>query len=198
METVAYVVALVTVMAVPAAGVVWLLVHPLIRRWRRVGPVGTYLVVGAAVVGVMCGIYLARDPLLSVHFGVRAPFVCVGAVLFVTGSWIRVRVRRQLAPSVVLGLPEISPAVSGRLVTKGIYSRMRHPRYVGVGLGVAAMAFFTNYLALYLLAAAYVPMIYLIVLLEERELVGRFGAAYLEYCETVPRFFPRVRAPRGG
>jgi protein-S-isoprenylcysteine O-methyltransferase Ste14 len=195
-ETVAYVVALVTLMAVPAAGAVWFLVHPLIHRWRRLGPVGTYLVVGAAVVGIMYGMYLARDPLLKIRFGVRTPLVCAGAVLFGIGSWIRAGVRRQLSTSAVLGLPEISEEAPRRLVTRGIYSRMRHPRYVAVGLGVAGMALFTNYLTLYVLVAAYVPTIYLIARLEEKELVERFGEAYVEYSREVPRFVPRF-GPRG-
>lgn len=196
METVAYYVALVTIVTVPAAGLVWFLVHPLAPWWRRVGPLGTYLVVGAAVVAAMWGIYLARGPLLKIRFGTRAPLVVVAAVVFGIGSWIRAQVRRQLPASAVLGLPEISAGSTGRLITEGIYSRMRHPRYVGVGLGVAAMALFANYLAPYLLAAAYVPTIYMIVLLEERELEARFGEAYREYRKEVPRFLPRFGARR--
>ena len=193
METIAYYVALITIMAVPAAGLVWFLVHPLVRWWRRVGPVATYLAVGAAVVATMWGIYLARGPLLTIRFGVRTPLVVVAGVVFGIGSYIRAQVRRQLPASVVLGLPEISAQDRGRLVVEGVYSRVRHPRYVGVGLGVAAMALFANYLALYVLVLAYIPMIYVVALLEERELEARFGDAYREYCRKVPRFLPRVR-----
>jgi protein-S-isoprenylcysteine O-methyltransferase Ste14 len=35
------------------------------------------------------------------------------------------------------------------------------------------------------------PTLYLIVLLEERELRDRFGVEYEEYCRRVPRFVPR-------
>jgi protein-S-isoprenylcysteine O-methyltransferase Ste14 len=190
-ETVAYYVALVTIVAVPAAGLVWFLVHPLAPWWRKVGPLRTYLVVGAAAVAAMWGIYLVRGPLLKIRFGVRMPLAGAAVVVFGIGSWIRAQVRRQLPAAVVLGLPEISANSGGRLITEGIYSRIRHPRYVGVGFGVAAMAMFANYLAPYVLAAAYVPAIYLIVLLEERELEERFGEAYRAYCKDVPRFLPR-------
>jgi protein-S-isoprenylcysteine O-methyltransferase Ste14 len=193
METIAYCVALITVMAVPAAGAVWFVIHPLTRLWRRVGPVGTYLVVTVVVVATMWGAYLARGPLLAVRFGVRTPLVVAAAAVFGAGSYVRRQVHRQLRASVVLGLPEISPRDGGRLIVEGIYSRMRHPRYVGVGLGVAAMALFANYLATYVLLLAYVPTIYAIVLLEERELEARFGDAYREYCKKVPRFLPRLR-----
>ena len=197
METAAYCVGLVMIMAIPAAGAIWFVVHPFVAWWRRVGPVVTCAAVGAAVVAVMWGMYLAREPLLRVCFGVRTPLVIVSGVLFGTGMYLRVQVRRVLPASAILGLPEISvDGGAGRLVTDGIYSWVRHPRYVGVGLGVLAAALFSNYLTLYLLAAACVPGIYVIVLLEERELRARFGTAYVEYCESVPRFLPRLRARR--
>lgn len=58
-------------------------------------------------------------------------------------------------------------------------------------LGTVAVAFFTNYLAVYIVAVLIVPALYLVVVLEERELRDRFGEQYVEYCRRVPRFFPR-------
>jgi protein-S-isoprenylcysteine O-methyltransferase Ste14 len=55
-------------------------------------------------------------------------------------------------------------------------------------LGSALIA---NYLALYLVVALWLPGLYFIVLLEEKELRDRFGPAYDEYCRRVPRFIPR-------
>ncbi len=70
---------------------------------------------------------------------------------------------------------------------------MRHPRYLEIGFILAAIALFVNYLAVYILLAAYIPVIYLVVLFEERELRGRFGDAYESYCRKVPRFIPKLR-----
>jgi protein-S-isoprenylcysteine O-methyltransferase Ste14 len=36
-----------------------------------------------------------------------------------------------------------------------------------------------------------VPALFLVVILEERELRQRFGDAHVEYCRRVPRFVPR-------
>ena len=52
-------------------------------------------------------------------------------------------------------------------------------------------ALIANYLALYLIVALWLPGIYVIVLIEEKELRDRFGAAYDDYCRRVPRFIPR-------
>jgi protein-S-isoprenylcysteine O-methyltransferase Ste14 len=195
MEIIAYYLALVSLMAVPAALAAWFVLHPLAPSWRRVGPVATYAAVGAVIVAVMWLVFLARQPLLKLHFGVRAPLVAVAVVLFAASSYLRVQIHRQIPTAVVLGLPEISARNAGRLVTSGIYSRMRHPRYVAMSFAVAAVALFTNYLAVYAVALAYVPLIYLVALLEERELSARFGAAYRAYCARVPRFIPRHSAP---
>ena len=68
------------------------------------------------------------------------------------------------------------------------------PRYLQYLLVLAGFALMANYLALYLTLAVLVPGIWLIVILEEKELCARFGPAYDDYCRRVPRFIPRRRA----
>ncbi len=104
--------------------------------------------------------------------------------------------RKHLTFGILSGLPELSKEqYPGTLLTEGIYAKIRHPRYVEVFLAVLAYAFAANYLAPYVLALVSVPAIYLIVILEERELKKRFGEAYEEYGRRVPRFIPRMRYP---
>ncbi len=102
--------------------------------------------------------------------------------------------KREFGLRVLVGIPQLAPDPgAGKLVTTGIYAHLRHPRYVQVGLGLAAIALFANYLAVYLTLAAYFPLVYLVVLLEERELRERFGEEYERYSREVPRFVPRLR-----
>ena len=197
METVAYYLALISVMAAPAAVAVWLVVHPLAGWWRRVGRACTYVGMAAVIAAVMWGIYSVRGPILSLHFGVRAPLVTASAVLFGLSLYMNVQIYRLIPRGMLLGLHEVSRQDPGRLITGGIYSKMRHPRYVAMSFGITAMALLTNYLALYLIALIYVPLIYMVSVLEERELSLRFGAAYRDYCARVPRFIPRFRESRG-
>jgi protein-S-isoprenylcysteine O-methyltransferase Ste14 len=77
------------------------------------------------------------------------------------------------------------------LLTDGIYARMRHPRYVEVVLGTLVYCLIANYVGAYIVLGASVPVLYVVALLEERELRRRFGAAYEAYARRVPRFVPR-------
>ena len=81
----------------------------------------------------------------------------------------------------------------GRLLTEGIYARVRNPRYLAVLLGMTGFALILNYPALYLTVAACVPAGWLLIVLEERELEERFGDEYLAYKKSVPRLIPRPR-----
>ena len=65
---------------------------------------------------------------------------------------------------------------------------------LGAGFGVIAVALFTNYLATYIVAAAYGPLISLVTVLEERELVDRFGDEYRRYQRRIPGFVPSLRS----
>ncbi len=193
METAAYWTAMLTVVLVPPFLLLWFIIHPFARLWRKVGPVVTYSAVLVVIIPLIAFLFHCRGALLRTHFGVRWPLVALAAPFLLTACYIGLRRHRYLTPAVMLGLPELSgPQHRGRLITDGIYGSIRHPRYLEVGLSLTAIALFSNYLATYLVVAAYVPVIYLIVLLEERELRERFGDDYERYCEAVPRFVPRL------
>jgi protein-S-isoprenylcysteine O-methyltransferase Ste14 len=107
--------------------------------------------------------------------------------------YLNALVYKRVPTSMALGLEEISAGDPGELVTDGVYSRLRHPRFLGMALAVAAMALLTNFATIYALFVLYVAAIFLIARLEDRELLERFGSQYAEYARTVPRFFPRLR-----
>jgi protein-S-isoprenylcysteine O-methyltransferase Ste14 len=199
MQAAAYWIALLTVVMFLPFLSVWFIIHPLIHTWRRLGPAKTYLIVAAVVLAMMTALFAVRGPLLSVQFGLRPAFVIAGGLLLAASLAIGIAMKRRFPLATLVGLPEVSPpAAGGALVTEGIYSHIRHPRYLQVMLGLAAFALFTNYLALYALLAVCLPLIHLVVLFEERELRHRFGEDYDSYCQQVPRFLPRVlgrRAP---
>jgi len=192
-----HVIAVLILAMFPPALFFWFLIHPFARFWRKLGTTLTYLLVALPILGLAVGLFLARDRLLAGDFGFRVELTALALVLACAGGTIAVRRRRQLGVRVLVGLPELSPADrGGKLLTEGIYGRIRHPRYVELTLFVLAYALFVNYLSIYVAFALMLPTLYLLVLLEERELRERFGAAYAEYCKRVPRFVPRRAATR--
>jgi protein-S-isoprenylcysteine O-methyltransferase Ste14 len=105
---------------------------------------------------------------------------------------------------IVLGVKACSLRVlSGRdkstLVTKGIYSYIRHPICLScVLLAFSAATGFRSAVGLMIVILAIV-IIYGRVLFEEKELERRFGRAYCEYKSKVGMFVPkrkRARNPR--
>jgi protein-S-isoprenylcysteine O-methyltransferase Ste14 len=192
MEAAQYWIALATIVTVPPVGLAWFLIHPFARFWRKVGLAITYTVMLALVLVQVGGLLLVRRWLLSVHYGLSWPPVVAAIVLVAASMAIGVPRFRQLSPAVTIGVPEVSPRDPGKLLTEGIYAYIRHPRYVEIWLGLMGLALFANYLAMYVLVALYWPVMYAVVLLEERELRDRFGEAYEEYCRGTPRFIPRL------
>ena len=94
---------------------------------------------------------------------------------------------------ILAGVPELEtePDKQGKLLDEGPYAVIRHPRYVEVVFGTFAYAAIANYVGTWILAVMLLPVIHLVVLLEERELRERFGEEYREYSARVPRYVPR-------
>lgn len=196
MDSFRYYLALFLVVTIPPALLFWFIIHPFARLWRRAGLGWT---LGTACPLVLIALVLLvslRRSLLAVEFGTNYPLMALGLLCLIGGAVMVVKVKKHLTTKIQLGVPEYSPkSHPGRLLTEGIYSKIRHPRYVELGLGLLGYAFVANYLATYILFLLYLPVIYLVVLVEERELRERFGKEYDDYCRRVPRFVPRWRRP---
>lgn len=189
-ESIAYYMALLMVVVLPPLPLLWLIIHGFVDGWRRIGTVATYVVVILLYGLAAGGIYWIREPLLSVKFVLHPVAALAGAASLAYAVYLRYRIEQVFGRARLMGVPEISGGDQSVLITSGIYARVRHPRYVEgvfITLGIALLC---NYLVLYVLLPLYVIEIYLVVLLEERELRRRFGSAYDEYARSVPRFIP--------
>ena len=192
MDTLRYVIALLLVVAGPAALVYWFLIHPLTRFWRRLGPAATYACVLPVVAALMAVMVVLRHRLLAVDWGLKLPLAAVGLGLLFASGLLLHRLRRRLTVATLVGLPELSPTpLPGGLITDGIYTRIRHPRYVQMTLAILGYALVANYPAAYAAFIVWCAGIRVVVFLEERELADRFGKEWHDYCRRVPRFIPR-------
>jgi len=116
-----------------------------------------------------------RFSLVDVCLGL--PFIVLGGVL---GLW---------------GVYELSFSVSShlelcRVVMSGIYSRVRHPQYLGGFLAHAGFSLLLSGLYSLMVSPIVFNCIYMMTLAEEQYLLHRFREQYREYMERVPRFLP--------
>ncbi len=194
MNAVRYWVALLVLVSLPPGILLWYFIHPLASFWRKLGPGWTYTILGVPMLALMAAVFLARDTLLAVDLGTSYPLIALAALTLAAAATIAMKRKRHLTFGILAGVPELSRRRHpGKLLTEGPYARIRHPRYVETFLWILAYALFANYLATYVVAGLTIPALWLVVVLEERELRQRFGAEYEGYCRRVPRFLPPLR-----
>jgi protein-S-isoprenylcysteine O-methyltransferase Ste14 len=111
-----------------------------------------------------------------------------GLVIFIGGSAISIVGRMQLKS---FGSGCIVIEAKHELVQSGIYSKIRHPIYLGGLIGAPAMLLVFRAVLMPLLAL----LVYFVVLRgrmqkEEEMLKGEFGQEYVEYMEQTSRLIP--------
>ena len=195
METFRYIVALLLVTLVPAALLYWLLLHSLLPLWRRLGISASQYLLWAAVLVVAFVLSTWRDGLLRNDYGFQPMLAAVGIVFLAGAIVFRLQIERHIPWRAQLGLPEIDPmGHAQKLVTTGPYAHTRHPRYLQILLALAGWALLANFPAGYIAALLWVPLMLVIVRLEEAELNRRFTGDYADYCDHVARFWPHAPA----
>lgn len=194
MNTTRYVIALILVIALPPMFLYWLLIHPFVNFWRGKGIGPAYTTILSLIAAAMIGLFSLRHFLLAIDYGTSYPLAALGLVLLIAAASLRLQLHKHLDLRTLVGFPEIAPDRFPRaLISEGVYGRIRHPRYMQLLIALTGYAMIANYLAAYVAVALWVPAIFVIVRLEERELRARFGDAYDDYCRRVPRFFPKLR-----
>ena len=116
----------------------------------------------------------------------RTPRMIVGLVLFVFGASFPIRVRRAFEAAGTNIRPD---QPTNAIVTQGLFAHARNPVYVGglIALAGVALVFGSDWMVI-LLVPAFLVLHYGVVLREERYLEAKFGAPYLAYKQSVPRY----------
>jgi protein-S-isoprenylcysteine O-methyltransferase Ste14 len=143
-------------------------------------------------------------PGLGLIFGAVAhPFVPIGwwTIVFLALGWFMVCIGALLWIRSVftfgvdnLTLLYVYYPEEGRIVDSSIYSILRHPIYASalrVWVGLALL----NGNANSIIFSIFVPLGLTgwIRLVEEKELIERFGQSYIDYRKRVPAFWPKLR-----
>ena len=198
MDKARYFIAAMMFISVPPAISLWYVIHPFARAWRRIGAAGTYLVLSVPAIGLGWLAWHWRAPLLGADLGTQPALIVLAVALMFVGAGIALARRRYLTQRILVGVPELSRTDKGRLITEGIYARVRNPRYLEFVAFILAYVSFANYAGTWVLSVLTFPALQAVVLLEERELRERFGAEYEAYCRRVPRWIPRRAAGADG
>lgn len=194
MDTFRRILGILLVVGTPPGTLFWFALHPFIGYWRKIGIRRTYWTIGLAMVLVMTALYLLRTPLLGRDLGTRPLPMALGLALYLASVWLSVRIRKQLPNATFAGLTELRRnRAPSDLLTTGIYGQIRHPRYLATLLGGVGLALMVNHLGVYLVVAGSLSLLLVLIPLEERELVERFGGAYEAYRADVPALLPRYR-----
>lgn len=171
--------------------VYWLVIHPAVNFWRRIGYRSFWI---ALPVWVLTGFPLAL--MGSILFAHRLPrnaaMYVLGAGFLALNFWISRQVHHEFSFKKLAGLPELNPAhpLQG-IIDKGIYARVRHPRYANIIVGFIAFGLLTGGEGIFVLAIVTFLLYLIVTPLEERELREQYGSEYEAYARKVPRFLPR-------
>jgi methanethiol S-methyltransferase len=193
-DRVRYALGVLGVIVLPPGLLFWFVIHPWVRWWRRLGPIRTYLIVLPPLVALAALLFRVRGRLLGADLGMKWSLISIALVLYGVVTWLELQYWMHLSIATVVGLQELASTEhrKGKLLQEGIYRVVRHPRYLSAGIGVIANALIINYLGMYVLIALLFPAGYVMVTLEERELLDRFGEEYRRYQQEVPRILPRL------
>jgi protein-S-isoprenylcysteine O-methyltransferase Ste14 len=165
----------------------WFVFHPQIQFWRRHPKAGYASGLLLAWVPVIAALIFYRHDLFRRELP-PAWRIAAGFALLALELWVFWRVEHDLGSARLVGKTELSGG--GEVVRKGIYARIRHPRYTGSFLAILGACFLAGTRALWIVAGVWAVLILIAIGFEERELRARFGAAYEDYCRQVPRFLP--------
>lgn len=76
---------------------------------------------------------------------------------------------------------------TNRLVSEGIYSIVRHPQYLGYMLLTAGFSLLNIHWVSFLCCVAAVFFYNQQIIIEEKQMIEKFGQSYLDYMETTPK-----------
>lgn len=170
----------------------WLILHPLTNFWRRHVRAAFWIAgLGAWTLG---GIFVALDRHRLIALGApSAPMLAIGLLLILLDVVLLLKADRDLGHSKLVGHAELTGKLE--LSLRGMYSRVRHPRYTGMIAAVIGACLLAGSRWAWECFLVWFALVMISILLEEREMRRRFGDVYEEYCRRVPRFLPlRLRS----
>ncbi|HBA55451.1 MAG TPA: hypothetical protein DCZ04_13615 [Syntrophorhabdus aromaticivorans] len=186
---------LVLIMLWPVIPIWWIPVHRAKRFVRKLG-FSVYLVALVVWLPVALLTYTCKDLIFGFRMNIPVVVSFAGAFLFLFGGFVQLWVAKLLTIRGITGTMEIRDEAQGEPITRGPFAVVRHPTYLSHGLMLFGTFLWTGIIVAGLIALADLAVVSVIIIpLEEKELLIRFGESYKSYMEKVPRLLPGIKIP---
>ena len=183
-------VALITIIIWPIVPLFWIPVHGLSRIFKRLG-ILTYVMPLITWLPLAYLIYSQRFFLLQFKTALPTTLNITGIIFLVAGTLLHIWTGKLLGLWGLVGLPEISSKIKSKLVADGPFYVVRHPTYLAHTVMFFGIFLITETAAVGIVTLLDFVLVNVIIIpLEDRELLKRFGEDYKKYKEKVPGFFP--------
>lgn len=185
-------IALITIIVWPVVPLFWIPVHCATGFFRKIRLL-TYIMPLVTWLPLAYFIYYYRDFILQFKIVLPAAVTVIGILFLAFGTSLHIWTGKLLGLRGLIGLPEIEPEEGGRLVTEGPFSVVRHPTYLAHTMMFLGVFLITGMAAVGIITILDIVVINsLVIPLEEKELLIRFGDEYERYKGKVPGFFPQL------
>ena len=183
--------AIITVVFWPVIPLFWIPVHFASKFFKKLGLL-TYSMPLIVWLPFAYFIYKNREVILQSKIEIPVVLNITGTVLLIIGTLLHLWTVRILGLLGIIGVPEISDKIKGRLVTEGPFSIIRHPTYLAHTIMFSGIFLITGVIPIVIITILDFLVINILVIpLEERELLNRFGEEYKLYKIKVPsKIFP--------
>jgi protein-S-isoprenylcysteine O-methyltransferase Ste14 len=132
----------------------------------------------ALIVIPIFGLFTLQIPVLH---------LILSLVFVIPGAWLGIKGVTDI------GLEASETHRPTHIITTGVYSRIRHPQYLGAMLSHIGITFLVSGFYSLLVTPLVIVINSLLCWKEEKELLREFGDAYSQYKKQVPMFFPILK-----
>jgi len=183
--------ALVTIILWPVVPLFWIPVHGFSKIFKRLG-ILTYILPLITWIPLAYLIYINRSFLLQFKADFPLLLNFAGILLLIAGTILHFWTGKLLSIWGLMGLPEVSTRIKSKLISEGPFSLVRHPTYLAHTVMFLGIFFITEVTAVGILTLLDFLIVSLVIIpLEEKELLIRFGDDYRNYKQKVRyRFLP--------
>jgi len=190
LDGVRYGLTVILVVILPVVIVFWITIHGAISVWKTRPPWQAYTAALGVILAALVLVFANFNKLVGQDVGNVPVLFVAGAAIYLSSWRMSARIRPHLDFRTFSGVAEVK-GESHDLIEAGPFSVVRHPRYFMIIVGTVGWALAANYSGGYIISGLFFVALYLVISMEERELIGRFGDAYRDYQARVPMVVPK-------